>query len=357
MDEGRLAVVFRREEQHRKFVYVMNDIVRARLSVYSNCLAREQHESSVKLLKNCSEVRRSIVRQKVLKKCLEMRKRKIVERDPTKTFGQYGGKPLWAMSREIDDVIADNHPKIRRMKRVEEVMRKSLESGAILDDEAVSRRMDAFFQLKEAQRQKQKSPQRAPKLSQAPLQRRNVFKPPSWAVNPGDVSQGSTPSQSMLPASTDLPGHSGQRKHGGEDRAGKEKLPDSNRTQKDFSDTENQKYSGRIGVTSRVSLDVDSSGRLRGIITSRFDDTESKAELKKQKNTSPGGRRESGSGKRSSRREHADSVRSRDSKEGDSGVDLKAVQNGVTGNSALTRSRSTLILPPIEPTRAMVTRT
>ena len=56
MDEGRLAVVLRQEEQHRKFVYVMNEIVRSQLGLYNSCLVREEHEASVKLVKNCVEV-------------------------------------------------------------------------------------------------------------------------------------------------------------------------------------------------------------------------------------------------------------------------------------------------------------
>ena len=57
MDEGRLAIVLRQEEQHRKFVYIMNDIVRSRLADYNKCLVREEHEASLKLVKNCVEVR------------------------------------------------------------------------------------------------------------------------------------------------------------------------------------------------------------------------------------------------------------------------------------------------------------
>ena len=137
----------------------------------------------------------------MLRKCLEMRKRKICTRDPSLRFGQYGGKPLWTMSRDIDRVIADNHPRVRRMKRVQEAMRQSLESGAILDNDAVSRRMEAFFQLQKARTQKDESPERpkdggqssssAPSTS-SPI--RNVFKLPSLSGSVGGVGAGQKPS-------------------------------------------------------------------------------------------------------------------------------------------------------------------
>ncbi|KAL8559855.1 hypothetical protein ACOMHN_030191 [Nucella lapillus] len=301
----------------------------------------------------CFQVRRTIVRQKVLKKCLEMRKRKIVARDPTKTFGQYGGKSLWAMSREIDGVIADNHPKIRRMKRVEEVMRHSLESGAILDDEAVSRRMEAFFQLKQAR--KEKSPQHVPEL--APEQRHNLFKPPSWATNSETVSQENVPSN---PASTTLEGPSGQAKQGDEviskESPDKEKVGDSHRTKKTLSPT--GKYSDNLGVASEVSLDVDSKGRLRGIITNQLDE----AGKERGHNTPPEERGGSRSERKPNRTESANSDKARRRGGGnhhdeDPVTELKNVQYDASKDRTLTRSRSRLILPPIEPTKAMVTRT
>jgi hypothetical protein len=51
-----------------------------------------------------------------------MRKRTITRKEgPRPTFGLYGGQPLWTLNRDIEKVIADNHPRLRRMKRVKEV--------------------------------------------------------------------------------------------------------------------------------------------------------------------------------------------------------------------------------------------
>ncbi|PVD21759.1 hypothetical protein C0Q70_17560 [Pomacea canaliculata] len=175
MDEGRLAMVLRRVEQQRKYVYMVNDIVRAQHGLLHGCLAREEREATLKLTKSTLEVRRAIVRQRVLLQCLDMRRRKVLARDPTPMCGAYGGKPLWAMSRDIDHVIADNHPRMRRMRRVRDIMRRSLETGAILDKEAVSRRMDEFFE--EKKKQDGKNANRRP-AEEAPRDRKRIGLPP-----------------------------------------------------------------------------------------------------------------------------------------------------------------------------------
>ncbi|XP_076436249.1 uncharacterized protein LOC143275845 [Babylonia areolata] len=379
MDEGRLAVVLRQEEQHRKFVYMMNDIVRARFGLYSNWLSREQHDSSVKLVKNCTEVKRSIVRQRVLRNCLEMRKRKIVARDPTRPFGQYGGKPLWAMSRDIDHVIANNHPKIRRMRHVEQVMRQSLESGAILDEAAITRRMEAFLQLKkqhpqQQQQQQRKSPERRERfLQQAPTQRRNFFKPPSRAADSEGATQGNRPSQTVQPPasadpqeekksarlSTTRRDSTAARK---ESATGKVK---SSEAKKEPPDNEHHKSSHSQGITSKVSLDVDSKGKLQGIKIYRKDSIyggDAEAERKNPKSTRSTARtEESRSPARTGRTEQADVLIIR-SQGGDAGGGSNITEGGkkpqyrASDDKSLKRSRSKLILPPIEPTKAMVSR-
>ena len=52
MDESRLAMVIRREELNRKFVFNMNGIVLTNLNVQNRYLKREHDETTAKLRKN-----------------------------------------------------------------------------------------------------------------------------------------------------------------------------------------------------------------------------------------------------------------------------------------------------------------
>ena len=309
------------------------------------------------------QVRRSIVRQRVLRKCLEMRKRKIHTRDPSLRFGQYGGKPLWAMSRDIDRVIADNHPKIRRMKRVQEVMRRSLESGAILDDAAVSRRIETFFQLQQGRKQmKEKSPERPKDVfqSQSFTQRRNVFKlpPMSGSIGGGDASQ--KPSSEPVQSTS-----ASQRRAASEDNppTGAESQP---KERVDGRDRRRSSEGVTVAVADAVSLNVDLKGRLRGIRTRSIDTIhegeDSGEEKDEERSVENGTEGEAGEDSRSSGA-GKDKERSRGVSGGEgeenAGVraDPKNKQYRADSDKRKSRPRSKLILPPIESSKALVTRT
>lgn len=296
MDEGRLGIVVRQEERHRKFVYMMNDIVRAQLGLYSNCLAREQHEASIKLVSSCVEVRRSIVKQKVLRKCLEMRKCKVMARDSLAHFGQYGGKPLWAMSRDIERVIANNHPRIRRMRRAEEMMRKSLENGAILDEDAVARRMEAFFQVKQGRQQQQ---QQNKKFATA-LQ--NPFKlPPLDNAAAANRLQAAQKQRSRY----EFKGMSLKESHA--KSANKENTTSDPRPQKDELYAK-EKHTNVDNTPSIPSLQMDRSGRLVGVRTSHLHNAADVIEEKDEEQDeteAPDAENAKNTGERSSNVEHS----------------------------------------------------
>lgn len=301
----------------------------------------------------------------MLRKCLEMRKRKICTRDPSLRFGQYGGKPLWTMSRDIDRVIADNHPRIRRMKRVQEAMRQSLESGAILDNDAVSRRMEAFFQLQNARTQKDKSPERPKDAGQSspsasPI--RNVFKLPSLSGSVGGVGAGQRPSPDQ--AQPKPSSQKGEARAQDKQAAGTASKPEGRPGLKD-----------RLGgsseaVADAVSLNVDSKGRLRGIRTRAIDTIhegedsgEEEGEEERRVESGTGGGEADKAGRRTGGRrgQEQQSGAAREEGGGEAGGRVKADERGkqyrANSDKHRSRPRSKLILPPIESSKALVSRT
>ena len=146
MDEGRIALVKRQEDKHRKFVCILNDMIKTRDEEYQSCLNRERYEMTFKYVKNFMTVKQTIVRQKILQKCLAMRRRAAGGGDPNvRLFGQYGGVPLHGFSRDVEQHIINMHPKIRRIRRVQKLLRESKENGAILDEETAAEKIANFF--------------------------------------------------------------------------------------------------------------------------------------------------------------------------------------------------------------------
>lgn len=144
MDTGRLGIVRRQENSRRKFVFMLNDVIKTQCEVVDECLSREKFEIGVKYDKSFVPVRRSVVKQRVLQQCLKMRRgsRKFSDRN----LGVYGGKPLYTYSREIDKFIADMHPRHRRLRQAEKALKESIDKGKILDPQNIPHKIEQYFE-------------------------------------------------------------------------------------------------------------------------------------------------------------------------------------------------------------------
>lgn len=144
MDEGRLGVVRRHEGYRRKGVYVYNEMTRSRWNTLNAHLTKEKYDSAVKFEKSTIMVRRAIVRQRVLQQCMKMKKQSVLKSNDS-MLGCYGGKPLHAFARDIDKTIAYMHPRLRRLRKVDEQIRDSLRLGKIITEDEIVRRVKHYL--------------------------------------------------------------------------------------------------------------------------------------------------------------------------------------------------------------------
>lgn len=123
---------------------ILNHMVKSRWEIVADGLNREQNEMDVKLEKAGTLWRRKYVQQRVLQQCLKMRRESLIN-SSARRYGSYGGKPLYAFSREMDKFISDNHPKKRRQRKVKQALLESIEHGKILPSEEIPKRVDKYF--------------------------------------------------------------------------------------------------------------------------------------------------------------------------------------------------------------------
>ncbi|CAG2246821.1 unnamed protein product [Mytilus edulis] len=64
MDEGRLGIVRRQENSRRKFVFMLNEVMRSQCNVVDECISREKFEIGVKYDKSFVPIRRAVVKQR-----------------------------------------------------------------------------------------------------------------------------------------------------------------------------------------------------------------------------------------------------------------------------------------------------
>lgn len=159
MDTGRVGACHKLENKRRKFLIVINDVVKNKYDVYAEYLDHAHNEIEHNFEKSKMFVRRALVRQKVLQKCMKMRRRNVDENRTV--FGRYGGKPIESFGKDIESFIAYNHPKMRRRRYLQKLLEESLDKGAILKQNVVEDRVAGWmersytkYKLKKAKREK-----------------------------------------------------------------------------------------------------------------------------------------------------------------------------------------------------------
>lgn len=146
MDTGRVAACHKLENKRRKFLIVINDVVKNKYDVYSEYLDHAHAATDHSLDKSKMFVRRALVRQKVLQKCMKMRRQNYAEVESKSLFGRYGGKTIEQFGRDIESFIAYNHPKMRRQRYLHKLLNESLEKGAILKPNVVEDRVAKWME-------------------------------------------------------------------------------------------------------------------------------------------------------------------------------------------------------------------
>lgn len=159
MDTGRVGACHRLENKRRKFLIVINDVVKNKNDVYSEYLTHANAEAEHNFEKSKMFVRRALVRQKVLQQCMRMKR--LQPNDNRAVFGRYGGKTIESFGRDIESFIAYNHPKMRRQRYLQKLLKESFDKGVILKPNVVEDRVASWmersytkYKLKKAKREK-----------------------------------------------------------------------------------------------------------------------------------------------------------------------------------------------------------
>ncbi|XP_045203537.2 uncharacterized protein LOC123556686 [Mercenaria mercenaria] len=163
MDTGRVGACHKLENKRRKFLIVINDVVKNKYDVYAEYLDHSHSELEHNFEKSKMFVRRALVRQKVLQKCMKMRRRNVHMEDQRSVFGRYGGKPIESFGKDIEKFMAYNHPKMRRQRYLQKMLNESLDKGTILKQNVIEDRVAGWmersytkYKLKKAKREKTK---------------------------------------------------------------------------------------------------------------------------------------------------------------------------------------------------------
>ncbi|KAK6194477.1 hypothetical protein SNE40_000105 [Patella caerulea] len=140
MDDGCLKAIKQQTNTHRKFLYIANSLLKNSQDSFIGYLNKQQRESELKFRNDISSLRKTLSKQKILRRCLDD-KRRVDDC----FYGHYGGVSLGMMSRDVEEVIAHNTPKLRRLRTIEGNMIAGLSDGRILSQDKIDTKMYNLF--------------------------------------------------------------------------------------------------------------------------------------------------------------------------------------------------------------------
>lgn len=146
MDSGRVGVCHRLENKRRQFLIVVNDVVKTKHDTYTELVEKDKANADFRFEKSKMFVRRALVRQRVLQQCMRMRRSDYDNSSHKNLYGRYGGRTIDQFGREIETFIAMNHPKIRRQRKIRQLLEDGKAQGKLLEEKAIASRMQSFLQ-------------------------------------------------------------------------------------------------------------------------------------------------------------------------------------------------------------------
>ena len=136
MDGPRLKALGKQLNRSRKSSLIGIGKDKQKLDVYVKSLNKEKRSLDGKYHVRGTRLKKSLANVRGTQKVLKARKEQSFWEDSEEyPYGVYEGESLDSYRREIEQVINDKHPRLRRMRKVEDYMKTGRIMGRIMDND------------------------------------------------------------------------------------------------------------------------------------------------------------------------------------------------------------------------------
>lgn len=166
--DGRLGVVKRQQDSHRKFMYIMNEVVKYRHDERKHYIDKERREDIQRKDRSASRVRKKAIHRHVLGKCLEINRENTLTSSTGNMYGHHNGRSIDSFTSDVENYIARKDPKIKKQKDMKYVLKRYKDSGKILEEDQMTGKIREYFQTrwgvhyKSTDKEKEKEPEPQP---------------------------------------------------------------------------------------------------------------------------------------------------------------------------------------------------
>ncbi|KAK3094112.1 hypothetical protein FSP39_024256 [Pinctada imbricata] len=146
MQDRRLSLIGKQLNRVRKTTSITNDKLKDRCSRYGKAMDRDKKSYQYKIWQKRQPLQRNFVHARGTMKCLKKhRDMTLVEDDPAKPYGMYGGMSLKDLHTEIECVIRDSHPRVRRIRRADKLLTDGRHDGRILGNREAREQLEIIL--------------------------------------------------------------------------------------------------------------------------------------------------------------------------------------------------------------------
>ncbi|XP_019625612.1 PREDICTED: uncharacterized protein LOC109470958 [Branchiostoma belcheri] len=135
LNEGRFLVIQRAEKRNRMEASVYNKMEKVRYSHAQKQLDEARGLQELRIQRQFQRVRRTVVENNLRQAMLRRLERQASDRALGGTFnhnlGKYGGLKMDSLKHEVDQMLKDMDPGVRRAKRARKLLEKGRRDGRI----------------------------------------------------------------------------------------------------------------------------------------------------------------------------------------------------------------------------------
>lgn len=136
IDEPKMKILGKQLNRNRKASIIYSDKVKDQLDVYNRSMEKAKRSLAGKYQVNSVRLKRHLAHVRGTQKCLRRRREQtFFEESEEFPFGIYEGEKLSSYRHEVENIIQHQHPRERRLRKVEQHMKTGKFTGRILDVE------------------------------------------------------------------------------------------------------------------------------------------------------------------------------------------------------------------------------
>lgn len=134
LQDKRLALIGKKTHRLRKTTSINNDKLKDKCSTYGRAIDRDKRSYDYEMWQKSMPHKQYYIHTKGTQKCLKRIRDQVPDLDDESSpYGVYGGVSLRDLQPQIDTVIKEQHPKVRRLKKTERLLSEGKTDGRIMN--------------------------------------------------------------------------------------------------------------------------------------------------------------------------------------------------------------------------------